>query len=185
MGSDMDTQWPRYIVFQQDAPGAPYHYDGSVHAPDAELALLNARDVFTRRPDCIGLWVVRADRLLARTAEELAADPAWADQPEMPGEKELYAVFQKRDHKGVHSSAGEVEAASAEDALRRALRTFPDEKVVVWWVCPSQAITRSGREDLDALFQMSDAPRFYREQDEFKTLTALRKAAGRGDDDGR
>ena len=180
----MDTQWPRYIVFQQDGPGAPYHYDGSVHAPDAELALLNARDVFTRRPECVGLWVVRADHILARTAEELACDPAWADQVGSSGENEPYTVFQKRDHKGVHSSIGEVEAASPEDALRQALRTFADDRVIVWWVCSSRAITRSSREDLDALFQMSDLPRFYREQDEFKTLTALRKAAGRGEGNG-
>jgi ring-1,2-phenylacetyl-CoA epoxidase subunit PaaB len=178
----LDTQWPRYIVFQQDEPGAPYHYDGSVHASDAELALLNARDVFTRRPDCIGLWVVRADRVFSRTIEELAADPAWAVQPELPGETEPYTVFQKRDHKGAHSSVGEVEATSPEGALREALRAFPDEKVTVWWVCPSRAITRSAREDIDALFQMSDAPRFYREQDEFKTLTALRRAAGKNGD---
>ena len=178
----MDTQWPRYIVFQQDEPGAPYHYDGSVHAPDAELALLNARDVFTRRPDCIGLWVVRADRIFARTAEELSADPGWHDRPEPPGKIEAYTVFQKRDHKGVHASAGEVEAASPEGALRRALEAFPDDQVIVWWVCPSDAITRSSREDIETLFQMSEGPRFYREQDEFKTLTALRKAAGKNGD---
>jgi ring-1,2-phenylacetyl-CoA epoxidase subunit PaaB len=178
----LDTQWPRYIVFQQDEPGAPYHYDGSVHAPDAELALLNARDVFTRRPACIGLWVVRADGIFARTAEELAADPAWIDQPEPPGETETYVVFQKRDHKGVHSSVGEVEASSPEGALRQALRAFPDEKATVWWVCPSRAILRSSREDVEALFQMAESPRFYREQDEFKTLTALRIAAGKNGD---
>lgn len=180
----MDTQWPRYVVFQQDAPGAPYHDDGSVHAPDAELALLNARDVFTRRPSCIGLWIVRADRIFARTAEELAADPAWADQPSSSGEAEPYTVFQKRDHKGVHASVGELLAASPEDALRQALRQFADARVLVWWVCATRAITRSSREDLDGLFQMSGAPRFYREQDEFKTLTALRKAAARSDADG-
>jgi ring-1,2-phenylacetyl-CoA epoxidase subunit PaaB len=178
----MDTQWPRYIVFQQDGPGVPYHYDGSVHAPDAELALLNARDVYTRRPACVGLWVVRADALFARTAEELAADPAWADQPEPPGQNVTYTLFQKRDHKGVHASVGEIEASSPADALRKALRTYPADKVIVWWVCPSKAIVRSSRDDIDALFQMSDAPRFYREQDEFKTLTALRKAAGNAGD---
>jgi ring-1,2-phenylacetyl-CoA epoxidase subunit PaaB len=175
----LDTQWSRYIVFQQDDPYVPYRYDGSVHAPDAELALLYARDVFTRRPSCIGLWIVRADRVFSRTAEELANGPELADQP---GEAEPYTVFVKRDHKGAHTSVGEVEASSPEGALKLALTTFPDKKAIVWWVCPSRAITRSGREDVDGLFQMSDAPRFYREQDEFKTLTALRKAAGKTGD---
>jgi ring-1,2-phenylacetyl-CoA epoxidase subunit PaaB len=177
----MDSQWPRFIVFQQDAPGAPYHYDGSVHAPDAELALLNARDVFTRRPECSGLWVVRADRIYARTAEELATH-ASTEQPGPNGHAERYTLFQKREQKGVHSSVGEVEASSPAGALMQALKTYPDDRVAVWWVCPSAAITRSSAQDIEALFQMSEAPRFYREQDEFKTLTALRSAAGRKGD---
>ena len=83
-------------------------------------------------------------------------------------------MFQKRDHKGVHSFVGEVTASSLVDAMRQAITTYADPKVVVWWVCPSSAITRSNREDVDGLFQMSEY-RFYREQDEFKTLTALRR----------
>lgn len=171
-----DTQWPRYIVFQQDDAGEPYHYDGSVHAPDAEMALLNARDVFTRRPACIGLWVVRADRIFARTSEELAADPGWAEPSPQSGKAETYSVFHKRDHKGVHAFVGEVEADSPAEAMKQAIQTFAAPRVVVWWVCPSKAITRSSREDVEAMFPMAERPRFYREQDEFKTLTALRKA---------
>jgi ring-1,2-phenylacetyl-CoA epoxidase subunit PaaB len=170
-----DTQWPRYIVFQQDEQGAPYHYDGSVHAPDAELALLNARDVFTRRPACTGLWVVHADRIFARTVEELAADPGLSAGSADSGSREPYSVFQKHDHKGVHSFVGEVEADSPVEAMRAALMAYPDENAIVWWVCPSKAIARSSRDDVDGLFQMSDSPRFYREQAEFKTLSALRK----------
>jgi ring-1,2-phenylacetyl-CoA epoxidase subunit PaaB len=182
----MDTQWPRFIVFQQEGPDASYQYDGSVHAPDAEIALLNARDVFTRRPACTGLWVVRADRIFTRTIEELAADPdfdpdfdPYLSSDSLPSTSEAYSVFQKRDHRGVHSFVGEVEALSPADAMRKAMTAYQDEKAIVWWVCPTKAITRSGKEDVEALFQMADAPRFYREQDEFKTLTALRKAAGK------
>lgn len=138
------------------------------------MALLNARDVFTRRPSCTALWVVRADRIFARTAEEIAADPDLSGLDTAPGVSEAYAVFQKRDHKGVHAYAGEVTASSPAEAMRQALETYPDPKVVVWWVCPSKAITGSSREDADSLFQMSEY-RFYREQDEFKTLTALRR----------
>jgi ring-1,2-phenylacetyl-CoA epoxidase subunit PaaB len=56
-----DSQWPRYEVFKQDRPGRPHQNVGSVHAPDAELALQNARDVFARRPSCHSLWVVPAE----------------------------------------------------------------------------------------------------------------------------
>ena len=56
-----DTQWPRYEVFKQDKPGKPHEAVGSVHAPDAEMAMLNARNVFVRRPSAVSLWVVAAD----------------------------------------------------------------------------------------------------------------------------
>ena len=71
-----DTQWPRYEVFQQSRPGGPYQSVGSVHAPDAEIALQNARDVFVRRPQTVSLWVVPAEQILARTQEELEEDDA-------------------------------------------------------------------------------------------------------------
>jgi ring-1,2-phenylacetyl-CoA epoxidase subunit PaaB len=66
-----DTQWPRYQVFLQEKQGEPHQDAGSVHAPDPEMALLNARDVFVRRPECVSLWVVEANRIYSRTAEGL------------------------------------------------------------------------------------------------------------------
>jgi ring-1,2-phenylacetyl-CoA epoxidase subunit PaaB len=66
-----DTQWPRYEVFEQERPGQPHRNAGAVHAPDPEIALQNARDVFVRRPDSHSLWVAPADQILSRTAEEV------------------------------------------------------------------------------------------------------------------
>ena len=68
-----DTQWNRYQVFVQESEGKPHLDYGSVHAPDPELALLNARDVFARRPDCVSMWVVPVEAIYSNTAEELQA----------------------------------------------------------------------------------------------------------------
>ena len=70
-----DTQWPRYEVFKQDNPKKQHEAVGSVHAPDAELALQNARDVFVRRPSAVSLWVVPANSILMVTREEMEANP--------------------------------------------------------------------------------------------------------------
>ena len=67
----MDSQWPRYEVFQQDREGRPHRNVGSVHAPDPEMAMQNARDVFVRRPACLSLWVVPAGAIFSKTAQEL------------------------------------------------------------------------------------------------------------------
>lgn len=47
-----------YEVFRQDQPGEAYRHVGNVVAPDAGLAEQYARDVFSRRKEALGLWVV-------------------------------------------------------------------------------------------------------------------------------
>ena len=38
-----DSQWPLWEVFTQSKTGLPHEHAGSLHAPDAEMALQNAR----------------------------------------------------------------------------------------------------------------------------------------------
>ena len=66
-------QWPLWEVFVQPATGKPHEHAGSVHAPDAELALQNARDVYTRRSEGTNLWVVPSEAIVASLAEDAEA----------------------------------------------------------------------------------------------------------------
>jgi ring-1,2-phenylacetyl-CoA epoxidase subunit PaaB len=172
-----DTQWPRFVVLHQARPDQSYQYAGSVHAPDAEIALLNARDVFTRRPECSGLWVVPASAIYTKTSEELANDDSWRAANQVSDIIESYTVFQKPDQKGLHTHAGEVKAGSPQQALERALQQFSKVGVTVWWIFPSRVIRHSTPEDIEALFQMSE-PRFYRDQGFFHTVATMRKITG-------
>ncbi len=63
-----DTQWPRFEVFLQDRDGRSHKNVGTIHAADGEMALLNARDVYARRPDCVSLWVIASNQILSKTA---------------------------------------------------------------------------------------------------------------------
>ena len=65
-----DTQWPPWEVFLQERSGAPHEHAGSVHAPDAELALQNARDTYARRGPVTSLWVVESRHISATTPED-------------------------------------------------------------------------------------------------------------------
>jgi len=73
-----DTQWPLWEVFTQPRDGKPHEHAGSVHAPDAEMALENARDVYARRNDGVSIWVVPSDQITASTPEDMGPffDPA-------------------------------------------------------------------------------------------------------------
>ena len=46
-------------VFRQEKDGDPMRHGGNILAPDAELALHYAREMFSRRGESTRLWVVR------------------------------------------------------------------------------------------------------------------------------
>lgn len=170
----MDTQWPRFEVFEQARPGQPHRSIGAVHAPDAEMALLNARDVFVRRPDCASLWVAPAAAIYSRTAEELAAG---AELPEAAeGPPQTYEVFQKRSQRQAEtfvSHVGRVQAPSPAAALQLAVAQWGGGEAWVWWVAPTTALTRSAEDDAASMFAPAlDKP--YRSPNYYHVLTQMR-----------
>ena len=62
-------------VFVRSRHGLAHRHVGSLHAPDAELALSYARDVYTRRNEGLSIWVARSADITASAsaAEEKAA----------------------------------------------------------------------------------------------------------------
>jgi ring-1,2-phenylacetyl-CoA epoxidase subunit PaaB len=53
-----EAPMPLWEVFIRNRSGLPHKHCGSVHAPDATLALQAARDVYTRRGEAVSIWVV-------------------------------------------------------------------------------------------------------------------------------
>jgi len=136
-----DTQWPRWEVFKQDAPGRPYQAVGSVHAGDPQHALLTARNVFVRRPAAVGLWSVREADILTATPGELTTSPEVLSTPGEPG---TYHIGIKRTHKRSMTFVdlvGTVEASGPGDALRLAWAGHPD--ALTWMVFPESAVVRT------------------------------------------
>ena len=68
-----DSQWPLWEVFVQSKPGLSHKHCGSLHAPDAEMAIQNARDVYTRRSEGTSIWVVEAKNLYASSTEDVGS----------------------------------------------------------------------------------------------------------------
>ena len=52
-------QWQTYEVFHQTSRGEQHKHVGIVHAPNAELALLFAKEQYARRSKCVNIWVVK------------------------------------------------------------------------------------------------------------------------------
>ncbi len=171
-----DTQWPRFEVFQKERESRPHQNVGSVHAADIEMALQNARDVFVRRPKALNLWVVPADTILAKTVQELEAEPTWFEPVDEPGETaETYYVFNKKGQRRamvfvVH--VGEVEAETAEQAMRLALAKYPQKHVYIWWVCPATAVVATDEDDIESMFAPA-LDKAYRMPNQYRTITQM------------
>ena len=61
-----------YEVFRQEKDGDPMRHGGNVMAPDPELALHYAREMFSRRNESTRLWIVRrADIAILEDADLL------------------------------------------------------------------------------------------------------------------
>ena len=72
------AEWPLWEIFVRSQHGLAHKHVGSLHAPDAEMALKNARDVYTRRNEGVSIWVVRSADIVASSPAERDAlfDPA-------------------------------------------------------------------------------------------------------------
>ena len=68
-----ENQGKLWEVFIQTKPGQPFKHAGSIHAYDKEMAIENARDVYTRRNEGTALWVVPSDAIVAVTASETSS----------------------------------------------------------------------------------------------------------------
>ncbi len=59
------AEWPLWEIFIRSQHGLAHKHVGSLHAPDAELAIKNARDVYTRRNEGVSIWVVPSAAITA------------------------------------------------------------------------------------------------------------------------
>jgi ring-1,2-phenylacetyl-CoA epoxidase subunit PaaB len=71
-------EWPLWEVFVRSKAGLDHKHCGSLHAPDPQLAIQMARDVYTRRQEGSSIWVVRSDQIVASdpTDKDMYFDPA-------------------------------------------------------------------------------------------------------------
>ncbi len=66
----MSSEWPLWEVFIRGQHGLNHRHVGSLHAPDAEMAIRHARDVYTRRNEGVSIWVVKSVDIAASSPSE-------------------------------------------------------------------------------------------------------------------
>ncbi|MEG9883155.1 MAG: 1,2-phenylacetyl-CoA epoxidase subunit PaaB [Hyphomicrobiales bacterium] len=71
-------EWPLWEVFIRGYSGMSHRHVGSLHACDAQAAIRNARDVYTRRNEGVSIWVAKASHITASSPSDKGPlyDPA-------------------------------------------------------------------------------------------------------------
>lgn len=64
------SEWPLWEIFIRSKQGLDHKHVGSLHAADADMAIENARDVYTRRMEGVSIWVVESKHITASNPEE-------------------------------------------------------------------------------------------------------------------
>lgn len=67
-----EVMWPLWEVFIRSKQGLDHKHVGSLHAADAQMAIENARDVYTRRMEGISIWVVESKYIHASNPDDAA-----------------------------------------------------------------------------------------------------------------
>jgi len=74
----MNKQATIWEVFIQSKNGLAHKHAGNVHAEDKEMALQNARDLYTRRNEGSCIWVIKSEHIVSSVPEDAESffDPA-------------------------------------------------------------------------------------------------------------
>lgn len=78
-----NKNWPLFEVFIRSKNGLSHKHAGSLHAADSEMAINNARDVYTRRQEGVSIWVVESKHISA-------SNPVNAESLFDPAEDKVY-----------------------------------------------------------------------------------------------
>lgn len=72
VGADIEGAggWPLWEVFIRSKQGLDHKHVGSLHATDSQMAIENARDVYTRRMEGVSIWVVESKYITASNPDE-------------------------------------------------------------------------------------------------------------------
>lgn len=129
-------QFETYEVFMQMKENRPYEHAGIVHAPNEDMAFLFAKEQYSRRFTCTGMWVVKTENVKITPYAE--GDENVYDQVVAPGPgkgaPETYDIFHLKKRGKQHVHVGAVHASSIEDALFRARSAWGESQVLNVWM---------------------------------------------------
>ncbi|MTI22760.1 phenylacetic acid degradation b [Fulvivirga sp. RKSG066] len=144
-------QFGTFEVFVQLKEGKQYKHEGAVHAPNRDMAFIFAKEQFSRRLMCSGLFVVDTRNVFVTeyTEDTVNVYEKVADNADAQGEAQEFEFFHLMKRGKQHEHIGSIEAQSAEQALVMAKSEFinSDKPIYNVWVVKTNDILFSSEED--------------------------------------
>lgn len=148
-----------FEVFVQPKEGKPFQHEGAVHAPDAEMAFILAKENFTRRFSCTSLWVVETRNVFvsATTEGDQNIYSLIDSDAGIAGETTTFEIFHlpRRGKQHIHFQT--VEATGPLDAMRNAGK-FVEPPAIFYnvWAVRAGDIRKTSPEEKDLWTTLPD-----------------------------
>ena len=128
-------QFGTFEVFVQPKEGKAFQHEGIVHAPNLEMAFVLAKEAFTRRFQCISLYVTDTRMVFVSPLTEgnVTAYEFINDVPAQVGEKIAYEIYHLPKRGKQHVHAGTVQAVTPQEAMSEAKKNFNTKVVYNVW----------------------------------------------------
>ena len=166
-------QLPTYEVFVQAKVPRPFKHEGGVHATSAEMALVFAKEQYSRRGICSGIWVALTKDIIVTDLTDNNEDiyDQFEEQDASTGDE--YNIFHMTKRGTQHSFAGVVNAGTPEQALACAKKNIERKKPVLnVWLVKTSDMRRTTAED-EAMWKTTPE-KLFREAIDYKTSDKLK-----------
>ena len=165
-------QLPTYEVFLQVKEPRAYKHEGCVHSTSLPMALIFAKEQYSRRGMCSGIWVADTKDVLVTEYTDNEIDIYDQIEAQPTDGKTEFSIFHMIKRGAQHSFAGSVEANSEEEALQVAKTSIERKKTVLnAWVIKSSAILKT--EIGDRAMWETTPKKLFREAINYKTQDKL------------
>jgi len=173
----LSDQLSTFEVFHQKKEGAVYQHVGPVHANTPDLAFLFAKEQYSRRFTCTGIWVVPTSSISVTPNAEPGVNIYSIlnfDHKFEEGAPVLFTVFHQKKRGAHHECMGEVTASTSDEALYHASLKYGESGPVVnVWIIPSEKITKSSAKDVEFWNTLSEKK--YRDASVWRVMDKITK----------
>lgn len=171
-------QLPTFEVFTQVKEPRAYRHEGCVHATSSEMALIFAKEQYSRRGMCSGIWVADTKDVMVTAYSDNEHDIYQDIQASDVSGSTEYSIFHMIKRGTQHKFEGVVMADSSEDALKLAKNAFERKKPVLnVWVIETSKILMTSIEDRS--MWETTPKKLFREALDYKTQEKLNEFKSR------